>query len=63
MLEERLTRQDLIYAATALRQSARLAEKQSKDPGLTSMRLTFARLAETRDALAAKFDRIAGQMK
>ena len=58
-----LTRQDLIYAAAALRQAARLAERQAADPSFTSMRATFERSAREHDTLAAKFDRIAKHMK
>jgi hypothetical protein len=62
MAEERTTRQDLIYAATALRQSARIAEKRAQDPTFHSSRTIFEHQAESEDALAAKLDRIAKRM-
>ena len=62
MAEERLTRQDLIYAATALRQAARISEKQSSDPTFHSSRKTFRHAMQVKDELAAKFDRIAKGM-
>jgi hypothetical protein len=49
-----LTAQDLIYAAKALRQSARIAEREAADPEFTSVRATFERAAREQDALAAK---------
>jgi hypothetical protein len=61
--EERLTRQDLIYAAQALRVAARVSEKKSQDPTFSSSGEIFARAAESQDALAAKFDRIAKTMR
>ena len=61
--DEVLTRQDLTYVAGALRQAARLAEKQASNPGLTSMKAVFERAAREQDALARKFDRIAGRMR
>lgn len=63
MAEERLTAQDLIYAATALRQSARISERRAADPTFHSTRETFLHAMQSQDALAAKFDRIAKRMK
>ncbi len=57
-----ITRQDLLYAAAALRQAARAAEKQATDPGFTSIKTVFERAAKEQDELAAKFDRIATTM-
>lgn len=63
MAEERLTRQDLIYAATALRQAARISERQAGDPTFHSCRETFRHAMQVKDELAAKFDRIAQRMR
>jgi hypothetical protein len=60
---EEITKQDLILAAAALRQAARMSEKKAADPLLTLTRKTFERQERTEDALAAKFDRIAKLMK
>jgi hypothetical protein len=61
--KEVLTSQELIYAAKACRQSARLAEKETANPEATSMHRAFAESARILDALAAKCERIAQQMK
>lgn len=63
MPAERLTSQDLIYAATALRQSARTYEKRAADPAFHSCRETFLHTMRVNDDLAAKLDRIAKCMK
>jgi hypothetical protein len=62
-MAEELTRQELIYVANALRQAARLAEKQAADPGFTSMRRVFERSAMDQDALSDKVERIAKRMR
>jgi hypothetical protein len=62
-MAESLTRQELIYAAKALRQAARTAEKQAADPGFTSMRQVPAESARAQDELAAKCERMAKQIK
>lgn len=63
MAEKRLTSQDLIYASTALRQAARISEKQASDPTFHSSRETFRHAMRVKDELAAKFDRFAKRMR
>jgi hypothetical protein len=62
MTQERLTRQELLNCAHALRRAARLSEKDAANPGFTSMRATFAESARSQDELAAKVERIAEAM-
>ena len=54
-----LTFQELIYAATALRQQARWSEKQAADPQYGTTREVFANSARSQDELAAKIQRSA----
>jgi predicted deacetylase len=58
--EERLTAQDLIYGASALRQATRTKEKKAVEPRLLSSTDAFEREARARDGLGAEFQRIAG---
>jgi hypothetical protein len=53
------TFQELIYAATALRQQARWSERKAADPQYGSSREIFSTAARSQDELAEKFQRIA----
>lgn len=57
-----LTRQDLIYAASALRESAHAAKAQGENPTLISSSELFLRAYRVEMELAEKFDRIAKRM-
>jgi hypothetical protein len=57
-----LSFQELIYAATALRQQARWSEKQASDPQFGTTREVFANSARAQYELAAKIQRIADQI-
>ena len=56
------TSQDLLYAATALRQQARWSERQAADPQNGSTREIFNTAARSQDELAEKFQRIAEEV-
>lgn len=56
---ERLTKQDLIFAAHALRVSASVSEKRAEKPAFFSSRDIFLRAAKDQRELADKFDRVA----
>lgn len=56
---ERLTRQDLIYAAHALRIAANASEEQAKRPLPSSSKAVFESSAQSQRELAEKFERIA----
>lgn len=57
-----LTFQELLFAATALRQQARWSERQAADPKYGSTREVFRTSARSQDELAAKIQRIADQV-
>lgn len=57
-----LSRQDLIYAARALRVAALVDEKKAEEPVFFSSRDIFKNAAQAQRALADKFERVAGQM-
>ena len=59
---ETLTRQELIYAAHALRVDAAQAEAQAKDPKFLSSRDIFLEAANSKRLLSAKCERIAKSM-
>lgn len=56
---EKLTKQDLKFAAHALRISAGVSEGRAEDPAFFSSRDIFARAAKDQRALAEKFERVA----
>ena len=56
---ERLTKEDLTFAAHALRVSAGVSEERGKDPVFFSSREIFLRGAKDQRELAEKFERIA----
>lgn len=60
---ESLSRQELIYAARALRVEASLTEAKAQDPKYGTAQATFARSAESLRTLADKFDRVAKAMR
>jgi hypothetical protein len=63
MPDEKLTAQDLIYAAKALRQAAVASEKQAQDPAFISSRDIFESAAKGEREVAAKFERLAKRMR
>lgn len=56
---EALTKQDLIFAAHALRVSAGVSEKEAENPAFFSSRDIFLGAAKSQRELAQKFDRVA----
>lgn len=56
---EKLTKQDLVFAAHALRVSAGVSEERGKNPAAFSSRDIFLRAAKDQRELAEKFDRVA----
>lgn len=56
---ETLTKQDLIFAAHALRVSAGVSEKQAENPAFFSSRDIFLQAAKDQRELAQKFDQVA----
>ncbi len=59
---EKLTTQDLIFAASALRVSAIVSEQRAEEPGFFSSRDIFLRAAKDERELAEKFERVAKVM-
>jgi hypothetical protein len=59
---DRLTAQDYIYAASALRAEAVRAQEWAKDPAQGASRQIYERAAVVYRELAAKFDRIAKRL-
>lgn len=57
-----LSRQDLIYAARALRVAALVDERKAEEPVFFSSRDIFKNAAQAQRDLADKFERVAGQM-
>lgn len=57
-----LTRQDLIYAAHALRVSAGQSEQRCNDPVFMSSHEIFRNAAKSQRELADKFERVAKRM-
>jgi hypothetical protein len=60
---EKLTKQDLAFAAHALRISAAASEKRAETPAFFSSRDIFLRGAREQRELAEKFERIAKRMR
>lgn len=56
---EKLTKQDLIFAAHALRVSATVSEQQAENPAFFSSRDIFLGAAKSQRELAQKFERVA----
>lgn len=56
------TFQELIYAATALRQQARWSARQATHPQYGSTKEIFSIAARSQDELAEKFQRIADEV-
>jgi hypothetical protein len=59
MTEERLTRQELIYIARALRVAAGVDDTKAQDGEFISSRSIFEKAASEQRDLAAKVERIA----
>ncbi len=57
-----LTRQDLLYAATAMRREARWSLTQAANPQYGSTRAVFGDAAHAKEELAQKIQRIAEQL-
>lgn len=56
---EKLTKQDLIFAAHALRVSANVSQQQAENPAFFSSRDIFLGAARSQRELAEKFERVA----
>lgn len=56
---EKLTKQDLIFAAHAFRVSAGVSQQQAENPAFFSSRDIFLGAAKSQRELAEKFERVA----